>query len=290
MQHLRAKDTRPVSAPRKPLPPGAWDTHAHVFGPFDRFPLTPATPYPVPLAPFVDYSDMLATVGFDHGVLIHGVAHGYDTSALVDALEQAAGKVTGVIARRSDVTDDELERAHATGVRGMRVMANGLGYVEGTMSFEDADLLAPRLKALNWQLHIWALTDLAVANAARIQGYGLPVIFDHMGFFDAARGVDDPAWRSFVAMLRDSDFYVKLTPHRVSQQFPDYEDVRPFHDQLIEAIPDRLVFGSDWPFLGMDDKLVDVGRYVDLFDAWTDDDGLRQKIFVNNPAQFFGEQ
>ena len=40
-------------APRERPPKGAWDTHAHIFGPSDRFPYTPGRGY-TPLGPWIE--------------------------------------------------------------------------------------------------------------------------------------------------------------------------------------------------------------------------------------------
>jgi len=64
--------TAPCPPPREPsppkiaLPPGACDTHAHVFGPASRFPYTPDRSYTPPDAPLEKYLSMLDTLGFTH--------------------------------------------------------------------------------------------------------------------------------------------------------------------------------------------------------------------------------
>jgi predicted TIM-barrel fold metal-dependent hydrolase len=64
--------------------------------------------------------------------------------------------------------------------------------------------------------------------------------------------------------------------------------VRPFHEALVREAPDRLIWGSDWPYIGMNDGPPDVGALIDLFDLWVHDDALRQKILVTNPAILYG--
>ena len=109
-----------------------------------------------------------------------------------------------------------------------------------------------------------------------------------MGFFDSVRGVHDPAFKSFLSLLRDGPFWVKLIPCRVSKQRPDYADVRPYHEALVRAAPARMVWGSDWPYIGLDACPPDVGSMVDVFDAFTQDEGLRNQILVQNPAVLYG--
>ena len=81
---------REVSRPKMPLPPGACDTHAHVFGPSDRFPYADDRSYTPPEAPLEKYLGMLDTIGFARGVLVQGSAHGRDNSAMLDALSAFA--------------------------------------------------------------------------------------------------------------------------------------------------------------------------------------------------------
>ena len=61
----------PVAQPKKPRvmpPPGAWDSHAHVFGPADKFPFAPGRGYTPPDAPAEHYIALLDHLGFAHGV------------------------------------------------------------------------------------------------------------------------------------------------------------------------------------------------------------------------------
>ena len=72
--------------PKIPTPPGACDTHAHVFGPGSRFPYAATRSYTPPDAPLGKYLHMLDTLGFSRGGLVQGSAHGRDNSAMRDAL------------------------------------------------------------------------------------------------------------------------------------------------------------------------------------------------------------
>jgi 2-pyrone-4,6-dicarboxylate lactonase len=80
---------------------------------------------------------------------------------------------------------------------------------------------------------------------------------------------------------------MKLSVCRNSRAFPDYPDVRPFHDALIAANPDRLLWGSDWPFVRMGDLTPDVTHLLSLLYEWVEDDTLRRRILVDNPAGLF---
>jgi len=74
----------------------------------------------------------------------------------------------------------------------------------------------------------------------------------------------------------------------VSRRAPDYEDARPFHEALVRANPERLVWGSDWPHPRMEGEMPDAGRLFELFHAWTPDEATRLRILVANPAKLYG--
>src|SRR3954453_1996282 len=99
---------RPVSRPRTPLPPNACDTHAHVFGPADRFPYADDRSYTPPDAPLQMYLGMLDTIGFARGVLVQGSAHGADNSAMLDALRREPVRLRGVAVADGYVSPGEL--------------------------------------------------------------------------------------------------------------------------------------------------------------------------------------
>ncbi|WP_323039944.1 amidohydrolase family protein [Gemmobacter sp.] len=278
----------PVSPPTVPLPKGAWDCHAHVFGPFDRFPLHPKAPYPPPLATRQDYMAMLDKVGFAHGVLVHPSANGYDNATTADAVLAAPDRLVGVAVVAEDATDAQLASLHGQGFSGIRFTENGHPHSEGTLPLARLGDFRGRLAANGWHAQIWAKCSEILKQADLFASRTTPAILDHMGFFQKGGTVDDAEFRDLIALLRNSAIWVKLTPHRVSDRFPDCADVRAQHDAIVEAIPDRIVWGSDWPFIGMHGQSPDVGRQVDLFDQWIAGDAtLRQKVMVDNPARFY---
>src|SRR6476469_2400917 len=99
---------RSPSRPKIPLPAGACDTHAHVFGPAARFPDAQDRSYTPPDAPLEKYLGMLDTLGFARGVLVQGSAHGRDNSAMLDALRRQPKRLRGVAVADADISPDEL--------------------------------------------------------------------------------------------------------------------------------------------------------------------------------------
>jgi len=113
----------PVPNPRRPaLPPpsGAWDTHAHVFGPAGKFPYAPGRGYTPPPAPAEKYIALLDRLGFARGVIVQGNAHGYDNSVVLDALDRQGPRVRGVAITDTRVAPAALRDWHRRGMRGLR--------------------------------------------------------------------------------------------------------------------------------------------------------------------------
>jgi predicted TIM-barrel fold metal-dependent hydrolase len=59
---------------------------------------------------------------------------------------------------------------------------------------------------------------------------------------------------------------------------------------LLARAPDRILFGSDWPYISLDAQPPNPGGLIDLFDAWTPDEAIRQRVFVDNPAHCYLRQ
>ena len=289
----KATATRGASAPRMPLPDDAWDTHAHVFGPFHRYPLAPDCRYQPPLATAADHIAALNVAGFARGALVHASANGFDNRCVVEAVAVHPDRLTAIAVLPEDASEEQFASAIAAGVRGIRFTETGdvIGAPKptGTLGLDALARMAPRLRALGLHAQLWAHCRHVIDQRAMLERCGVPLVFDHMGYFDVTRGVADNCFQSFIDLVRNNDAWVKLTPSRVSKQrWSACDDVRPFHDALLQAAPDRMMWGSDWPYIAMDNDLPDMGAQIDLFDAWTPDAALRRKVFATNPGHLYG--
>ena len=80
---------------------------------------------------------------------------------------------------------------------------------------------------------------------------------------------------------------MKLTGvYRMSQQ-SGFTDAAPMARALIEAAPDRLIWGSDYPHLSFADKVTSE-QLFELLKQWCEDRATLEKILVDNPAKLFG--
>jgi predicted TIM-barrel fold metal-dependent hydrolase len=287
----------PSAHPRKPRaspPPNAWDAHAHIFGPADKFPYAPGRGYTPADAPVERYVALLAHLGLARGLLVQGNAHGYDNGALLDALVRYPRRLRGVAITDTRIKPETLRDWHRIGMRGLRFhlfsKAGRPGYVRG-VGLKVFDAFRPMMRELGWAMQIFCDWRLMGGLATTLRGISreMPVIVDHMLHIPAARSVDDADFQALLRLAGEGHVYVKVSaPYRLSTQFPDYPDARPFHDALLRANPERLMWGTDWPHPSIPGEIMpDDGHLLDLFYEWTVDAATRRKTLVETPDTLF---
>jgi predicted TIM-barrel fold metal-dependent hydrolase len=278
--------------PKIKTPPNACDTHAHVFGPSDRFPYGPDRSYTPPDAPLEKYLHMLDTLGFARGGLVQGSAHGRDNSAMLDALARHPKRLRGVAVADETVPVAELRRWGDLGIRALRFnhfFRGGQLHYRGGVTLENARKLAPVMKDLGWHMQLWIDVKDLPDTVPVLREIGLPAVIDHMGRTDARAGTGTPGFQSLVRLVGEGGCWVKMSgAHRLSTRAPDYPDAKPFHEALVRANPDQLIWGTDWPHPRIEGDMPNAGHLLDLFNAWTPDGAVRRKILVDNPARLYG--
>jgi predicted TIM-barrel fold metal-dependent hydrolase len=279
-------------APRAKPPPGAWDTHAHVFGPAGKFPYAPGRGYTPPDAPAENFVALLDHLGCARGLVVQGNAHGYDNRVVLDALARYPQRLRGVAITDTRIAPATLRDWHALGMRGLRfhLLQQKPGYVRG-VGLDVFDVFRKTMAELGWVMQIFCDGQVLHDMVPKLREIArdLPVIVDHYGMVDAARGVNEPNFQALLKLVGEGAVHVKVSaPYRVSKQFPDYADARVLHEALLRANPERLMWGTDWPHPSIAaDVMPDDGHLLDLFMDWTPDADVRRRILVNTPARLF---
>jgi predicted TIM-barrel fold metal-dependent hydrolase len=286
----------PIARPKKPRimpPPGAWDAHAHVFGPAGKFPYTPGRGYTPPDAPVENFVALLDHNGCAHGLAAQGNAHGYDNRVVLDAISRYPRRLRGVAITDTRIAPETLRDWHKLGMRGLRfhLMEKKPGYVRG-VGLDVFEVFRKTMVELGWVMQVfcdWRMLQDAAPTLREI-ARDMPVIVDHYGMVEAPRGVNEPNFQALLRLVGEGAAHVKVSaPYRVSTQFPDYADARALHEALVAANPERLMWGTDWPHPSIAaDVMPDDGHLLDLFMDWTPDEAVRRKILVETPTRLFG--
>lgn len=279
-------------APSAPIPALACDCHCHVFGPYDRFPLAEDRTYVPPEASGERYLAMLDTLGCGRGVLVQASAHGLDNRAVLQAMALAPDRLRGVAVVEAETDEETLQGLYQSGIRGLRLARllnkDGSPRYKNTVDISALDRLLPRMRKIGLHAQLWTTLDQLEQLEPLIRSAGIPFVLDHMGRSGPQVGLDSPDFLRLCRLVADGLLWVKLTPYRPSLAYPNYEDMRPYHVQLLQANADRLIWGSDWPHINMERDVPDAGHLLDLLADWTPDREILHKILVSNPAQLYG--
>ena len=263
-----------------------WDCHAHLFGPYAQFPLAPDRSYTPPEAVESAYLALLARLGLDHGVLVHPSAYGKDHSLLLHALAAQPALRGVVVVQPGDPL--ALAGLRERGVRGARFShRSGPGTnFAGSASFDDLCVLAPNLADAGLHAELWTDCKALPAIAPHLLKLPVPVVIDHMGGFDVNAGIDDAGFCTLLDLLATGKVWVKLCAYRNLLGLPDWEAGRPFQQKMIEANPERLLWGSDWPHLRVT-PAPDAAQLLAMFRAWVGSEAVADRVLRINPESLY---
>lgn len=278
-----------ASRPRTRAPAGACDTHAHVFGPAERYPFSGARGYTPPEAPLGAWLAVHEALGIERGVLVQPSVYGVDNRAILDVVAQDPKRFRAVVAVNAGVSDAELARLDRAGARGIRINIADRGGMPFD-SLSEVGRFARRLEPLGW--HVEFLLHVHEMDvAAELGQFPVDVVIGHLGYIPAARGAGDPGFRSLLKLIEGGRCWVKLTaPYRLTdrERLP-YDDVAPLAKALAAARPDRLLWGTDWPHphIRTRAEMPDDGAMFDMVAGWIGGEALGQ-VLVENPARLYG--
>ena len=226
---------------------------------------------------------------------MQATCHGADNRAMVDALVHSNGKARGVATVGRSVTDDELQRMHEAGVRGVR-----FNFVKRLVDFTPKDELteiAGRIARLGWHVVIYFEAQDLPELWDFFTALPTDVVVDHMGRPDVTKPVDGPEFALFLKFMREHpNLWCKVScPERLSVSGPPaldgernaYRDVVPFARRVVEEFPDRVLWGTDWPHPNLKNHMPDDGLLVDFIPHIATTPELQRKLLVDNPMRLY---
>jgi 2-pyrone-4,6-dicarboxylate lactonase len=278
----------PIAAttpPKFKLPPKSCDCHAHVFGLQSRYAYDPKRRYTPPDAPIGDYCRMLRVLGVERAVLVQPSVYMTDNTALLDTLAEAAMPMRGIAVVGDNVSDKELERMHALGVRGLRLnlrFDNGIGA-------DIAPALARRIAPLGWHLQFRIMSENYADVLRMLDELATDIVVDHIGQVPVEDGVVGKDFQALLGLVRTGRVWVKLSaPMRMSRQELPYADVTPFVRELVAAAPGQMLWATDWPHTTITSTMPNDGALADLLLDWIPDAATRTRVLVDNAAARYG--
>ena len=121
-----------------------------------------------------------------------------------------------------------------------------------------------------------------------LAAFPVDIVLGHLGYMKTDKDLKDPGYQSMLRLMQRGKCWVKLTgPYRISTQPLPHADTAPYARALLEANPERVLWGTDWPHVMMKGPMPNDGDLTDLLLEWVPEK-LREQVLVTNPAKLYG--
>jgi len=272
-----------TESPKLKAPVNACDCHMHIYD--SRFPVAANATLRPPDALVADYQLLQKRIGASRNVVVTPSTYGTDNSVTLDAMAKIGSTARGVAVVDTGVTDAELKRLNSLGVRGIR-----FNLVQtGATTVEMFEPLSKRIHDLGWHVQLNLKPELLVQIEDLLLRSPSPLVFDHLAHIPRDAGVEHPSFKTMRKLLDKGHTWVKLSGAYQDTKVgaPTYADATPIAQSYVKVAPDRMVWGSDWPHPTEKEKPDDAVLF-DLLLQWVPDEGIRNRILVQNPETLYG--
>lgn len=262
-----------IGSPRLTAPAGACDAHIHIFDPG---------------ATVADYRLLQARIGTTRAVVVQPKLYGTDNTCTLDAIARLGiAHARGIAVMHPSVSDAELQRLDAGGIRGLRFSV--WNPADTVTTLDMIEPLAQRIAPLGWHVQLHMSAGQIVDNAALLEKLAAPMVFDHVGRLPPQSGIAHPAFAIIRGLLERGRAWMKLSGAYLNTRSgpPGYADASAIARAFAQAAPQRMVWGSDWPHVTEREKPDDAVLF-DLLADWMPDDVDRRRVLVDNPARLYG--
>src|ERR1700687_2444482 len=271
------------SRPRLKAPPGACDTHMHIY---DRqCPKAATAKIDAPDASVSDYLKVRARLGVERNVVVQPSTYGKDNRCTLEAMIAIGPSARGVAVVDDTVSDAGLERRTQLRIRGSRLfMLPG-----GPRPWEMLETMAYRVAPFGWHVQLQLDGRELPDHEAVLQRLAATLVIDHVGKFIEPVPPDHPGFRTLLRLV-DKGAWVKLSaPYETSKVGPPhYDDVGELAMLLVKAAPEHMVWATNWPHPTPGVPTPADAWMLDMLLDWVSDDATRNRVLVNNPARLYG--
>lgn len=270
--------------PALQAPPGACDTHMHIYEP--RFPTRPEVAKP-PEASVAEYLKARTRLGLSRTIVVQPNAYGTDNRCTLEAIAALGSSARGVAVVDTRAGDDELAHLTKAGIRAVRFMM----LPGGALTWDILEEMATRVHAFGWHVNLQLDGRTLPDRLALLERLPGELVIDHVGKFLEPVTVDHAGFKALLRLIASGRTWVKLSaPYEVSKAGPPrYDDVGALAKALVKAAPERMLWASNWPHpSAKPGQLPDDANLLDLLLEWAPDAATRTKILVDNPARLYG--
>ena len=274
----------------------ACDCHVHLFGPADRYPYAPDRFYTPGDADEGGLLAMHRRLGIGRVVIIQASPQGTDNTRLIDGLKRLGETARGVAVVDATIKEAQLNDLHKAGVRGVRVNIATKGVKDPVDALRLLEHQARRVSHLGWHVQIYTTAEVIETLSDRLATLTTPLVIDHFGLDDMSGDIDKPGFLVLLRLVRSGRVFVKLSAIERKAGVGQLDRAIPFIRALVNANPDALVWGSDWPHTGggretkreVEDiepfRAVEDGAALGILLKAVPDPLIRRRILVETPA------
>ena len=247
------------------------DTHAHVYV-HDLSLAQHATHAPKHDFTLEQYLAELDASSVAFGVLTAPSFLGTNNDYLIEALRRNK-RLRGTAIVDPDISPVMLRAMAADHVVGIRYSL--VGY-PGMPDFTAANYqrLLKHLRDLDWYVHVLAESAKLAVMLPLLTASGVKLVVDHFGARKTEPGPRDPGIEAVYRAIEGGQTWVKLAaPYRTNSEDPGVMA----RNYRAAAGAERLLWGSDWPWVGHETRFT----YADTirwFEDWIPDVAVREAI------------
>ncbi len=259
------------------------DCHAHIF--HHGMELAPdAWSRPEYEAPLEDYLACLAAGGIDRAVLAAASVFGTNNSYALDACAAHPNLRTTVIVDPA-IKRPALQEMAASGAIGIRLQWRSTKELPDLRSAEYRALLT-YVADLGWHVQLHDNGRRLPCTIAELQDYGMPIVIDHFGRPSVEEGDSCEGFQAALAAVQRGNTWIKMSagfrigPESLVQELAGI--------LLQEAGPERLLWGSDWPFVEHEETM-SYAAALQQFEMIVPDPRQRERIHAAACRLYFGD-
>jgi predicted TIM-barrel fold metal-dependent hydrolase len=257
------------------------DSHAHVYT--TDMPLSPTAWHKPPEDATIDrYIATLDRQGVKYAVLAAAsLFDDYNEYSIEATRRHRRLRTTAIV--KPTIDPYVMRMMKDDGVVGVRLQWRNVKNLPDITAPEYTKFFR-RVRDLDWHVHINQTADRLSAPIATLQATGVKLIIDHFGHPKRGKGAAGEGFRAVVRAIDNGRTWIKLSAgYRLESPEVAQECARAL---LAYAGPERLLWGSDWPFAGFEDSM----RYehaIESFKQWIPDPDVRRIIAGETPLRLY---
>lgn len=208
------------------------------------------------------YLDLLDAHGVHFGIVAGISISGYYNDYMIEEL-RVNPRLRGTAILPPTTDRYTLDRMKADGVVGVRLqLARSTELPD--LSTEDYRLFLHRVADLDWHVHVAVEGDRLEPVIAQLEASGVKIVIDHFGHPDPALAENCPGFAVTLRSVQKGRTWVKMSgDYRLHDLMGEGAPIEPNGEALANRVapillaeigPERLLWGSDAPFVGHEDR------------------------------------